>query len=633
MGLPGFFAWILRHFANEILSNTLKSRPKYLYIDANCLFHPECFKILEGFPNADLNQLKKYMFQRIVNFLDFLEKKVDPSVMMYIAVDGTAPLAKIIQQRKRRYKSELDNLAKNELKIKYGMTINDEWSNTSITPGTEFMHELHQYLLNHYQKKDHNKLKYIYSSYHTPGEGEHKILQHIKKNTELNDTIVIYGLDADLIFLAMASNRPNIYLLREQTLFKGVQNNNTNNGMQNKNNNQSSDNKKVLNDIVCMREKSSSTTMTSPQTASSREKSACFSEDKESEQKEEIKVSFDYINDVEKEMIFVSIKETRSSYNKSIKQKLESFNCAKEILNIDFSNDLIFVCFLLGNDFLPHFPSISIHNEGLDELIESYMKTLFVLKTPLIENNIKINNLFFQMMLEDMGNKEEEYFCNKLYSSMERHKRRRCFEQDAYKKELWEMDNLKKDKMNDMLQLGTDHKDIWKYRYYEHHYKLSGQQDEFIDELCRLYMEGIKWITEYYFFECPDWRWSYMCHHSPFVSDMSNYMKKKNIDLNKIVFDNNKHIPMMSQLVSVFPPSCKHYLPQSYQYLVTDFSSPIIDMFPKNVQVDSLYKSQLYQCVPLIPYLDINRILNSTKDLPLTRSEEERCEIYDDIVF
>lgn len=633
MGLPGFFAWILKNFAKEILLAVLKKRPKYLYIDANCLFHPECFKILEGYPNADLEQLKNYMFKRIVNFLDFLEKFVDPEIMMYIAVDGTAPLAKIIQQRKRRYKSELDNSAKNELKIKYNVTINDAWSNTSITPGTEFMFELHQYLLDHYNKKEHKKLKYVYSSYHTPGEGEHKILQHIKKNTEIDDDIVIYGLDADLIFLAMASNRPNIYLLREQTLFKGIQKNNANE--KNKNNGTNDKDKNMFSEIVCMREKSSSTTMTTPYTTSSGAKSACFPLENEllSKNYKEVKISFDYINDVEKEMIFVSIKETRNCYNLSIKQKLESFNCSKDILKIDFSNDLIFICFLLGNDFLPHFPSINIHNEGLDELIESYMKTLFVLKSPLIENNIQINNFFFQMMLEDMGKKEEDYFCNKLYLSMEKQKRKRCFEEDAFKKELWEMDNLKKNENKDSLQLGTDNEEIWKYRYYEHHFKLAGKQEQYIDELCALYFQGIKWITQYYFFECPDWKWSYMCHHAPFVSDMAKYMKNNNLDLNKIIFEGNKHIPMMSQLVSVFPPSCKHYLPTSYCYLVTDYSSPIIDMFPKNVQVDTLYKSQLYQCVPLIPYLDINRVLEATKDLPLTKKEKERCEIYGDIKF
>ncbi len=114
MGLPGFFAWILKRYIKSILKTELKKRPKYLYIDANCLFHPECFKVLEGFPNDNLTDLKEKMFKRIVKFLDFIESYVNPTCMMFIAVDGTAPLAKIVQQRKRRYKSELDNNMKNE---------------------------------------------------------------------------------------------------------------------------------------------------------------------------------------------------------------------------------------------------------------------------------------------------------------------------------------------------------------------------------------------------------------------------------------------------------------------------------------------------------------------------------------
>ena len=597
MGLPGFFAWILRKFAKDILHNCLKKNPKYLYIDANCLFHPECFKILEGYQNANLDELKEYMFKRIVNFLDFLEKFVGPTVMMYIAVDGTAPLAKIIQQRKRRYKSELDSSMRNEIKLKYGVTINDAWSNTSITPGTEFMEDLHKYLLKHYKNKNNSKIKYIYSSYHTPGEGEHKILQHIKKNTELDDDIVIYGLDADLIFLAMASNRQNIYLLREQTLFQ-------------------------------QKERG--------QKPGLKQESKTESENKSNEKKEEKvleKVQFDYINDVNREMTYVSIKETREAYNKDIREKLDVLKCSQKLKEIDFSNDLIFVCFLLGNDFLPHFPSIDIHNEGLDELVDSYMKTLIMLKQPLIEKNIQINNMFFQMMIEDMGKKEEEYFCDKLYISVERQKRKRCFEEDAYKKELWEMDNLKKSDVKDTLQLGIDDKDVWKYRYYEYHFKLLGNQNKFIDKLCALYLEGIRWITEYYFLECPDWRWSYMCHYSPFISDMAKYMKNNNVDLNQIKFVNHHHIPMMTQLVSVLPPSCKYYLPESYKYLVTDFDSPVIDMFPTKVQVDTLYKNQLYQCVPITPQLNINRMLEATRDLKLTPKEEERSKILGDFVF
>jgi 5'-3' exonuclease len=602
MGLPGFFAWILKKYASDILLDNLSKNPKYLYIDANCLFHPECFKILEGYSNDDLESLKSKMFKRIVNYLDFLEKYVKPTEIMYIAVDGTAPLAKIIQQRKRRYKTELDNFMKNEIKIKYGVTINDSWSNTSITPGTEFMEDLHKYIFEHYENKKCNKikkLKYIYSSYHTPGEGEHKILQHIKKYTNLDDDIVIYGLDADLIFLAMASNRKNIFLLREQTLF------------QQKNKDKDKDNNKQENKQI------------------------------------------DYINDVMREMTFVSIKRTKESYNKDMKEKLFTFSKSKKYekhkilnnmndVNYDFSNDLIFICFLLGNDFLPHFPSIDIHTEGLDALIESYMKCILNLDSHLVyvkNNDIEINTYFFQIMIEDMGNKEDEYFYEKLYAPnnfLERHKRKRCFEEDEYKKELWKMDNLKnksEKEEKDNLQLGIDDKDIWKYRYYEYHFKVSGQQDKFIDKLVIMYLDGIKWVSEYYFNECPDWKWSYLCHYAPFISDIARFIKEKNIDLNNIKFNNNKHVPMMTQLVSVLPPSCKNYLPKSYKYLVTDFSSPIIDMFPKKVQIDTLYKCQLYQCVPLIPYLNIDRVIDVTRNLKLSNEEKERSKIFDDIIF
>lgn len=578
MGLPGFFAWILKKYAKNILFDNLHSNPKYLYVDANCLFHPECFKILENFETDNIDSLKEKMFKRIVNFLDFLEKYVSPTELLYIAVDGTAPMAKIIQQRKRRYKSELDNKMKNEIKFKHGKITNYSWSNTTITPGTEFMEELHLYLLKHYQNKKsqntNSKIKYIYSSYHTPGEGEHKILQHIKKNTNFDDNIVIYGLDADLIFLAMASNRENIYLLRERTLLK---------------------NKEI------------------------------------NKQKEEIN---DYINDVQREMTYVSIKETKSYFNKDLEAKVNSLD--KNFKHFDYSNDLIFICFLLGNDFLPHFPSIDIHHEGLDELLESYIKTLLKTKAKLIERNyekntVEINNLFFQMMIEDMGEKETHYFYNNLFESMERHKRRKCFEEDPYKKEIWHLDNLKQENIVDNLQLGIDEKSVWKYRYYEYYFKITGKQEKYVENLCDMYVTGIKWMTEYYFLECPDWKWNYVCHHAPFISDIAKYIKT--IDLNNIIFQNNKHIPMMSQLLSVFPPSCCHYLPESYRILVSDSKSPVIDLFPSKVKIDTLYKSQLYQCIPLIPYLDINRILEATKNLKLTKEEKKRSEIMEDILL
>jgi 5'-3' exonuclease len=552
MGLPGFFSWILKKYANRILKKKLAKKPKYLYIDANCLFHPQCFKVLEEFPHDNVSQLKNKMFKAIVEFLDYLESYVDPSTMMFIAVDGTAPLAKIIQQRKRRYKSELENKNKNELKMKYGILSNTAWSNTSITPGTEFMEELHVYLEHHYNNKK-SKHKYIYSSYHEPGEGEHKIMEHIRNKTEVDDNIIIYGLDADLIFLSMSSGRNDIHLVRETIEFK-----------------------------------------------------------KEIKQEEKTTTT---------DLIYVSIKETKESYNYEM-QSLFSEEKKKSIPQFDkinFADDFVFLCFLLGNDFLPHFPSIDIHSGGLDELIRTYIYGMTIIKRPLISVKNKIvtvDNTFFFVICQEMGKKEEEYFTNVLPFHMEKNKRRKCHEMDPYKKELFLMENLRdKYEKGDTLELGVGDKSVWKYRYYEYYFKTTGDQNKIISKLCQNYIEGIKWITEYYFNKCADWRWDYVPYYAPFISDIAIYLKVNNIDINSITFSDRGVVPMYAQLVSVLPPSCSHLLPKKFRHLITTKESEIIDMFPSKIKVDTLYKNQLWQCVPRIPYLNINRICDAIEKL------------------
>jgi 5'-3' exonuclease len=209
MGVPGFFAWLNKKYDNIVFSKSnLNINYEILLIDANCLIHPCCFKILND--NLDWQnqiELENKMFNYIIEYLNKIISFINPK-QVYIAVDGVAPFAKIKHQRYRRYKSVKENELINNLKKKYNKPINKFWSNACITPGTEFMEKLHKKLLTYTIEN-----KYMYSSCYEPSEGEHKILQYIKKNNY--DNYVIYGLDADLIFLGLASNRENIYLLRE----------------------------------------------------------------------------------------------------------------------------------------------------------------------------------------------------------------------------------------------------------------------------------------------------------------------------------------------------------------------------------------------------------------------------------
>ena len=102
MGVPGFFAWLLRKYDNKNIINDLDVNVIYdiLYLDANCLFHPQCFKVLEEYSDKKVTKtvLESKMIKQICNYIIFLVNTVKP-LKLYIAVDGVAPLAKISQQR------------------------------------------------------------------------------------------------------------------------------------------------------------------------------------------------------------------------------------------------------------------------------------------------------------------------------------------------------------------------------------------------------------------------------------------------------------------------------------------------------------------------------------------------------
>lgn len=128
---------------------------------------------------------------------------------VYLAIDGVVPMAKIRQQRVRRFKSAW-------IRRQYGGTMN-AWDSNSITPGTAFLENLSREL-----KKIAKTVHWKLSDATEPGEGEHKIMEWLRKTTLPEGDILVYGLDADLILLCMLvqgqCNR-SIWLMREEQEF------------------------------------------------------------------------------------------------------------------------------------------------------------------------------------------------------------------------------------------------------------------------------------------------------------------------------------------------------------------------------------------------------------------------------
>ena len=120
MGVPGFFKWLLVKYKNkEFIKNKYETNCEFnsLLIDTNCLLHPQCFKVLNENPYLNNHEtLENKMIKQCICYLDEVINFIDPNKEVYIAIDGVAPIAKMKQQRQRRYKSVNDKILFDNIK-------------------------------------------------------------------------------------------------------------------------------------------------------------------------------------------------------------------------------------------------------------------------------------------------------------------------------------------------------------------------------------------------------------------------------------------------------------------------------------------------------------------------------------
>jgi 5'-3' exonuclease len=295
MGIPSYFSYIVKnhiHIIQKYIKN--KMNINNLYLDCNSI-------IYDAVRNIDLNTIKlndvthQMICKKVILKIEEYISVIQPNNNIMIAFDGVAPIAKLEQQRTRRYKSWYQNEVSKAI---FKNTKPDAWNTTAITPGTLFMKELNEAIKKHFKEPTvYNVKRLILSTSYDAGEGEHKIFQYIRdKSDEHSDSYtVIYGLDADLIMLSI-NHLPickNIYLYRETPEFiKSIDNS-------------LEPNESYLMDIP--------------------ELTNIITKDMNN--------GLDFVKEQQQNRIY----------------------------------DYIFLCFFLGNDFMPHFPALNIRTGGIDK--------------------------------------------------------------------------------------------------------------------------------------------------------------------------------------------------------------------------------------------------------------------------
>ncbi|THG08341.1 hypothetical protein TEA_027839 [Camellia sinensis var. sinensis] len=654
MGVPSFYRWLVNKYPKIVVNAIEEKEEKIetslvnpngieydnLYLDMNGIIHP-CFH-----PDDHPSPPKTFqeVFNNICEYIDRLFSIVRPRKLLYMAIDGVAPRAKMNQQRTRRFRTAKDNeiaeAEENRLRKEFEMegkqVLPKQESEVSdsniITPGTVFMHELSialQVYINQ-RLKDNvcwKGIKVILSDANVPGEGEHKIMSFIRLQSacpdyDPNTHHCLYGLD-----VLIQEQQPASELVLETSLRQADSGLPGSQGWFQQRH-QSIGGKSSL-----------------------------------------IKKPYQFLHIwILREYIELDLKISDPPQN--IKIDLERI--------ID---DFIFMCIFTGNDFLPHMPTLSIHEGAIDLLMHVYKDEFKNLGGYLVDMQwvgdkkaryIKLKRVEKFILL--VGAYEERIFMKR--SELRDRKLRRLLSEASEIQEEQEEDlgfdlevngrnshgaangkspiskNLRiksassngaanstcdiseilqntkelKEKLkkyirdkSDLFKSGSFGVDKvrlgsigWKERYYKEKFCTESKEDmeNMRKAMVQKYTEGLCWVLQYYFSGVPSWTWFYPYHYSPFASDV------RGLSQVKVIFQKGSPFKPFYQLMGVLPPRSAHALPRAFRALMTSEESEIIDFYPTvDFEFDEDGKRFMWQAICKLPFIDEERLLSQMKKL------------------
>jgi len=474
MGIPIYFYTISKSYPGILHSQ--HTTVDYLYIDFNGIIHTSAQKILKD-TEAPVEELTKAILVQIWEDTLKIINDIKPTCCTKIYTDGVAPLAKICQQRKRRYLSTNSK----------GFQI---WDRNCISPCTDFMTTLAEYIRTQIRCSGLTNIVY-FSGSDEPGEGEQKIFKDIVQ-IDGNSRVMIHGLDADLIMLSICSHKNNIILMREDHMTATVQH-----------------------------------------------------------------VNIDKLKDG-------IISEFRK-FDKRTPQK-------------DLLESYLVLCFLLGNDFIPHLITTDLRHNGYTKLIAAYNHIVSLTSDALVVDS-QINIEFLQKLVIHLASTEEQ-----------------------------EILHVIKDNTDFISSSIKTNPAQWRSIYYQN---LFGTKESVaIKAASKSFIDGIFWTFDYYKQRNFTNDYYYIFNYPPTLKDISNEL---NTLVQKQTSTSNSHEPFLDpivQLLCILPYSSIDIIPDKYQSIMTDVTLGCKHLFPKKFVLQTFCKSRDYEFIPLLPVIDHKLLKN-----------------------
>ena len=349
-------------------------------------------------------------------------------------------------------------------------------------------------------------------------------------------------------------------------------------------------------------------------------------------------------------------------------------------------DDFVFMCMLVGNDFLSHCPHLEINGGALSLMMSTYIELLPDWGGYLTDRE-KIAPERFEEFMYHLSVYEEEHFHKRGNDEAEPGWRLRSEnehdENDFYgmfysgnatpacavaanfkgsepPPSREKLDAKKKVEANndkdDVTDLFIDEDDeeyphvagpkgprafrrrhpnsnARSYRDFYYESKLGWPMEDRERTLfqrrahVRDYLEGLHWNLNYYHNGCCDWDWYFPHLYSPLATDMVNLDEfydddQEDQEFKSFKFNLGTPFSSLAQLLSVLPPQSAQLLPKPLGELMLDPTSPLIDFYPPDFTTDPNGKRQAWEAIVQIPFIDSELLLN-TVDQILEYDEKE----------
>ena len=281
----------------------------------------------------------------------------------------------------------------------------------------------------------------------------------------------------------------------------------------------------------------------------------------------------------ESEKVFIDINTCKIRISKLID---DNQNIKQRIIN-----DLCFLSFMGGNDFVPSIIQFKIREGGWDNILKVYIEyrkkwDSFIIT---LNNNIDTNEFYKFCNIAAIFENEM------VYHTTRKRQQKRFPKPGMHTVDMCIKNHI--EEYNHGYLYTYDPIDYTSPNWREQYNNMYINDQAFI-----AYLYALTWCWKYYNGTVPSWDFTYPFHFAPSIKDLLKYIHI----IKTLTFETGKPMTPLQQLICILPPECKYLLPENKRKIQNRCKNMYPDSF------DMLFDTKMIYSIPLLPPVDLKFI-------------------------